>query len=105
MAKEFDTWATEIQKAIDNPDDAAIVVSTLTASRDDYRDTYSELTAAQEEIERLKADNVRLTDTNRELFLRIGQTLSQTSVGQERGGEAKTRAETITPEDLFKEDS
>lgn len=103
MAKEFETWAAELQKAIDSAGDAATVVSVLTQSRDDYRDIYAELKAAEDKIAQLTGDNERLTDTNRELYLRIGKALEVPS-GQGAEQSGKSREETIKVEDLFKEE-
>lgn len=107
MDKTYEQWCEDLQKAIDNPTDAATVISVLTAARDDVQQLYAENAAQAEDITRLTGDNTRLTDTNRELFLRIGQTLSiPAGQGQEMGQDGgKQRGETITIDDLFKEDN
>lgn len=107
MDKTYEQWCEELQKAIDNPTDAATVISVLTAARDDVQKLYAENAAQEEDITRLTGDNTRLTDTNRELFLRIGQTLATPAgqgqaVSQDAG---KPRGETITIDDLFKEET
>lgn len=103
MAKSYEQWAEELQKAIEGAGDAATVVSVLTTSRDDYRDICAELAKANEDLEKLNAEKERLETTNRELFLRIGQTLSTPETGGQ-GQPKEERATTITCEDLFKED-
>lgn len=103
MAKSYDEWAAELQKAIEGAGDPATVVSVLTTSRDDYRDAMAEIEALTAERDKLNAERVRLENTNRELFLRIGQTLASTETGGQ-GQQEKTKAESITCEDLFKEE-
>lgn len=100
MADTYDEWCVRIQPAIDNPLDGATVVSVLTGAREQYRELFSDKVAADELVAKLTEENARLMDTNRELFLRIGQQVREES----RPVDAKPRAETITVEDLFKED-
>ena len=100
MAITYEEWIELIKPAIENSGDSATVVSVLTDARDQYRELFAEKVAADEKAAALVEENKRLTDTNRELFLRIGQqmTVPETKVGE------TTRAETITVDDLFKED-
>ena len=94
-----------MQPAIDGAGDAATVVSVLTQSREDYRDLFSECTALQSQVDELTAANQRLTDTNRELYLRIGSLVTPSTQEQGVGAaSAESRADTITCADLFKED-
>lgn len=98
--KDYETWAQELQPAIDNAGDSATVVSVLTKSRDDYRDAYAEMEALNQKQGELQAEVERLTTTNRELFLRIGQQITP----EKAKDTTDDRADTITINDLFKED-
>lgn len=98
----YEDWCEKIKPAIENAGDPATVVSVLTDARDMYRDLYGEYTAMSETADNLRAENERLTNTNRELFLRIGQQ-SQEQIDREHV-DGRSRAETITVEELFKED-
>lgn len=102
MADTYEQWCERIKPAIEQAGDAATVVSVMTDAREQYRDLFAEKTAADDKIKELTAENERLTQTNRELFLRIGQQMQEPiSSGQQKPG---NRAETITTADLFKEE-
>lgn len=100
MADNYDQWCERIKPAIDNSGDSATVVSVLTDAREQYRELYSENVAKSDEIKKLTEENDRLKETNKELFLRIGQQMQEKPVEQTD----KSSAETITVADLFKED-
>lgn len=100
MSLTYEEWCEKIKPAIEQPGDPATVVSVLTEAREAYRDLYSDKISADEEARKLAEENTRLMETNRELFLRIGQSMT---TPPERD-KTETTAETIRVSDLFKEE-
>lgn len=103
MPDNYEQWCERIKPAIEQAGDSATVIAVLTDAREQYRDLCAEKSAADEKITTLTQENERLKDTNRELFLRIGQQM-QTTTAAGQAQTAESRAETITTADLFKEE-
>lgn len=104
MALSVEEWNALIQPALDSSDDAATVLSVLTKARDEYVDTFAELTAANSDLDMAKTENERLKQTNMELFLRVGKSLEAENKLPDNPGYQESRADTITIEDLFRKD-
>lgn len=100
MAMNVEDWNELIKEALEKSEDAATVVSVLTRARDEYAGTYSELVAANEQAATNAAEVDRLKQTNMELFLRVGQSITQEGK-KEESETPKDRADTITIKDLF----
>lgn len=105
MAMLVEEWNELVRKAVESPDDSATVVSVLTQARDEYIGTYSEFVKAEKERDDALQEIDRLRKTNMDLFLRIGQaTAEETGNLTNERNTQKSRAETITVEDLFKKE-
>lgn len=100
-------WNEIMNKIINSGGDQATLVSLATQARDEYVGGFAELEAMRDERDKKAEEITRLTDTNRELYLRIGQQIVGSNVEPARvsttSGEEVT-AETITIKDIFKEE-
>ena len=79
------------------------LTSLVTQASDEYTGLFATNTTLSTENEQLKQENTRLKEANLELFLRVGQQNIDKTGGSGQSTEQKTKAETITVEDLFKE--
>ena len=98
MPYTIEQWNDHMQKVIGAMNDQATLTSLVTQASDEYTGLF-----ATNENEQLKQENTRLKEANLELFLRVGQQNIDKTGGSGQSTEQKTKAETITVEDLFKE--
>jgi hypothetical protein len=103
MPYTIEQWNDHMQKVIGAMNDQATLTSLVTQASDEYTGLFATNTTLSTENEQLKQENTRLKEANLELFLRVGQQNIDKTGGSGRSTEQKTKAETITVEDLFKE--
>lgn len=103
MPYTIEQWNDHMQKVIGAMNDQATLTSLVTQASDEYTGLFATNTTLSTENEQLKQENTRLKEANLELFLRVGQQNLDKTGGSSQSTEQKTKAETITVEDLFKE--
>jgi len=103
MPYTIEQWNEHMQKVIGAMNDQATLTSLVTQASDEYTGLFATNTTLSTENEQLKQENTRLKEANLELFLRVGQQNIEKTGGSGQSAEQKTKAETITVEDLFKE--
>ena len=103
MPYTIEQWNDHMQKVIGAMNDQATLTSLVTQASDEYTGLFATNTTLSTENEQLKQENTRLKEANLELFLRVGQQNNDKTGGSVQSTEQKTKAETITVEDLFKE--
>lgn len=91
------------KQIVDANGDQGKITSLLTIVQDGYNNLFVSHTEATKNNETLKNENKKLKEYNMELFMERGQLVKPESTDNKEQS-SKTRAETITFDDLFKED-
>lgn len=107
-----DTFTDLTQQIVDAGDDQGKVVKLLTQIREGYSNLFATHANVLNERDQLQEKNQKLKQDNYDLFMDRGAFLQQQAQMSIQGGantvppksDARQRAETITIDDLFKED-
>lgn len=92
-------WNELSVKIASNGGDQAVLTTLLTQATDGFAEEAAKAENAIRDAEQLRKENEGLRKANMDLFLRIGEQVSQ----EKEKEPEKTKAETIKIEDLFKE--
>lgn len=103
---DINEWNDLTRNILANAGDQSQLTALLTQATDGFSEQLTKAETATAEAETLKADNESLRKANMDFFLRLGEQKKQ-ELGKESDGSSASgdRAETITFEDLFKEES
>lgn len=95
---------TELTRSIVEANgDQGKITALLTQLQDGYSKLFATHASVTDTNEKLSGENDRLKEYNMNLFLQLGQQVTDTNKSSSER-EEKSRAETITCDDLFKEE-
>lgn len=105
----MDEWNELTRNIITNAGDPAQLTSMLNQATEAFSEEMTNRINNDEQLNKFKEENERLRSANLDLFLKLGDQAKDKvpngGPGQPPKPSAEERAETITIEDLFKEES
>lgn len=101
MAMTAEEWNELTRDMVAAVGDQSVLTALATKATDEYVGMLATHENTSKENEALKAENEKLRKANLDLFLRVGEQAKP----QTETSATKSRGETITIDDLFKEDN
>lgn len=104
MAISLEEWNEVTKKIVASGEDQAVLTTMVTQASDAFNELFAENTRTKQENESLKQENETLKKYNLDLFMRIEDQRPGANDRKKDEDKAKVEAETITFDDLFKEE-
>lgn len=103
---DMEQWNDLTRNIIGAGADQAVLTGILSTATQDYGELFADHASLKDRLEQIEKDNEALRQANMSLFMQVTESKKQEFGGStENNKENKTsRAETITIEDLFKEE-